>query len=197
MIAATVLAAGDSRRMGFPKALLKLHGKTFLQTILTKLRDAGINGGYVVLGREHVKIFEQNDLGLFEAVQNEEIDAGPVGSIRSVLRMVPEDVASLLVWPVDMPHVQTSTVRAIVNPQTELPIMVPVWRDRRGHPILLKRKIFQEILQLPLDGTVRDVVRSDAKRVHRVDVDDSAIVDSINTPEDYQRLLKRTANVQR
>ncbi len=90
-----------------------------------------------------------------------------------------------MIWPVDMPHVQTETARLVVAAKSDRPIVVPVWGGSGGHPILLKREIFREILQLSKSDTMKNVVRRDANRIHRIEVDDPAIIDSINTPEDY------------
>ncbi len=192
MIAATVLTAGASSRMGSPKALLMFRGLTFLENILATAKLAGLDR-VVVLGHHAAKIKEGHDLNGVEVVYNEELDAGPIGSIRAAVRAVfNRPVEAVLVWPVDYPHVSLDTIRALIaqfdnGPQ---PIVVPTYHGQRGHPVVFGQEVFAELLAAAADQGARAVVLADPSRVANVPVADAAVIDSVNTPQAYRQLLK-------
>jgi molybdenum cofactor cytidylyltransferase len=199
MIAATVLAAGASARMGFPKALLKFHGRTFLATILDATEALGVHR-LVVVGAEADKILSIHDLRDVQVLYNEEMAAGPIGSIRAAVRAVEaHPVDGLLVWPVDFPHVAVDTARTLIDAFKlgTSAIVVPEYEGRRGHPVVFGRAVFGELLDAPDAQGAKVVVRADPSRVLQVPVDDPAVIDRLNTPGAYQDLLRREDHVRR
>jgi len=193
MITATILAAGTSSRMGFPKALLKFHNRTFLQTILDATEALGVQR-LVVVGATSDNILSDHDLHDVKVVYNEEMEAGPIGSIRASVREVRgHPVDGLLIWPVDFPHVALETVRILIDAfkQGKADVVLPQYEERRGHPVIFGRSVFEELLTVPDTEGARGVVRTQPERVLQVPVDDSAVVDQLNTPEAYQDLLRR------
>jgi molybdenum cofactor cytidylyltransferase len=194
VIAATILAAGKSTRMGRPKALLRIGGRTFLQTILDTCRAVGLEG-LLVLDPEPPYILSANDLSGVSVITNDEMDAGPIGSIRSAIRQVGPEVEGLLVWPVDFPLVTLKTVQGVVAGIGEAtPIVTPAYEGRRGHPVLFGRNVFQELLVAPDPEGARSVVRSDPRRVGVVPVADEWVVTGVNTPADYEAMIAKTGS---
>jgi CTP:molybdopterin cytidylyltransferase MocA len=193
MIAATVLAAGDSSRMGFPKALLKYRGRTFLQTILDSAAALGLMP-LAVFADGADNILRNHDLRTVTVLTNREPEAGPIGSIRESVRAVlSHPVDALLVWPIDFPHVAVQTVQGLIDGFRESgkPIVVPICNARRGHPALFGRAVFADLLNAPDSVGAQAVVRADAGRVLQIPVDDPAVLDSLNTPDAYRDLLRR------
>jgi CTP:molybdopterin cytidylyltransferase MocA len=193
MIAATILAAGASSRMGFPKALLSFHGMTFLQSILDATEALAVQR-YVVVGPESDKILSRHDLRDVTVLHNTEMETGPIGSIRaSVQAVLHHPVDGLVVWPVDFPHVAVETVGKLIDRfrAVDTAVVVPVLDGRRGHPVLFGRAVFQELLAPSGNEGANVVVRADPTRVTEVLVEDRAVLDSLNTPEAYQDLLRR------
>jgi len=183
--------------MGTPKALLQLEGRTFLQRILDTIRAAGLGPRFLVLNtdeRETSKILSVHDLADVTILTNPEPDTGPIGSIRSTLRAIPRDrIRGLLVWPVDLPHVSLDTIRRVVDDFEEssrCQIVVPCFNGRRGRPSLFGALVFEELMDVSEGHGANVVVRRDASRVLEVGVEDPAVICPINTPLDYQRLLK-------
>ena len=192
MIAATVLAAGESKRMGFSKALLRFRGRTFLQTIVDCIRALGLRP-VVVLGSDADNIKSCHDLEGVSVLLNTVPESGPIGSLRaSVQSVLGHPVDALVVWPVDMPHVKIETVRSLVDEfrTSRQPIVVPYCSGRRGHPVIFGRAVFEELLRAPDDEGARAVVRADPNRVLEVPVADHAVLSSLNRPEDYRELLR-------
>ena len=194
MIAATILSAGASSRMGYPKALLEYHGQTFLESILDATQALGIQRRLVVLGPESDKILARHDLHDVVVLATEQFDAGPIGSIRAAIREVEaHPVDGLLVWPVDMPHVTIATVETLLDGFRRMgcPIVVPEFEGKGGHPVIFGRAVFEELLAVPDGEGARAVVHTDPARVARLAVDDPAVVEDLNTPVEYQSLMKR------
>ena len=179
--------------MGFPKALLRFHNRTFLQTILDASEALGVQR-LVVVGAARDNILSDHDLHDVKVVYNEEIEAGPIGSIRaSVREVLVHPVDGLLVWPVDFPHVAVETARALIDgfKLGKADVVVPQYQGRRGHPVIFGRPVFDELLAIPNEEGARGVVRAQPERVLQVPVGDSAVVDQLNTPEAYRELLRR------
>jgi CTP:molybdopterin cytidylyltransferase MocA len=194
MIAAIIIAAGASERMGYPKALLPYRGRSFLEGILDACYAAGVEHRVVVLGYNAGKILESIDLSGVSVAMSRDLDAGPIGSVwagLASLAAVPVD--AVLVWPVDRPHIAVTTVESIVDAfrSTHQPIVVPTYQGTRGHPVLFGRAVFAELLGAPRDEGARAVVHRDADRVAEVAVEDAAVLEDFNTPEDYKRLLRK------
>jgi molybdenum cofactor cytidylyltransferase len=195
MIALLVLAAGESRRMGYPKALLRYRGRTFLESILDAAAAAGIEKKLIAIAPDGDKMLENCDLQNASLIRNESPEAGPIGSVRAGVRAVfNHPVEALLVWPVDHPHVSVATVQALVARfyETKGAIVVPAYRGRRGHPVLFSRSVFEELLEAPDSEGARAIVRKDPGRVIEVPVDDGAVLEGIDTPAQYEALLRRS-----
>jgi molybdenum cofactor cytidylyltransferase len=179
--------------MGFPKALLNYRGRTFLQSILDVTLALGVKR-FVALGHDADKVLAKHDLRDVSVVMNDDLDAGPIGSIRASIRAVEsQPIEALIVWPVDFPHVRVDTIQALMNrfeKGDEPEIVVPECEDKGGHPVIFRRTVFDELLSAPDSVGARTVVRRDASRVARVLVTDHAVIDSVNTPESYKDLLR-------
>jgi molybdenum cofactor cytidylyltransferase len=199
MIVAVILAAGASRRMGRPKALLEYRGKTFMQSILATLRAAAIDSAVVAISPLDDKIKHFIDLTFASIVYNQDTaETGPISSIKAaLLELINHQVEYVLVWPVDQPHVAVQTVASLksVSLQKKPDIAVPVFNGVRGHPVLFRQTVFQELLSAPADLGARSVVRRLPDRVLEIPVQDPAVIDDIDTPEDYQRLISSTKSL--
>jgi molybdenum cofactor cytidylyltransferase len=150
------------------------------------------------LGNHASKIKEEMDLSQVLVALNDDLASGPIGSIRAGLAaLAPLPVEAALVWPVDRPHVSVATVAALLDGlrATHQPIVVPTHGGRRGHPVLFGRPVFAELLGAPDDQGARAVVHRDPARVAEVPVDDPAVLEDFNTPEDYKGLLRREDRV--
>jgi molybdenum cofactor cytidylyltransferase len=195
MIAAIILAAGDSIRMGFPKALLPYRGSTFLATVLDACRAAGVDRRMVVLGRDAANILAEVDLAGVELVRNPDPETGPLRSIQLALEeIVNHPVEGALVWHVDRPHIPLAVVEVLLDRfrQGGAAIVVPEFEGQRGHPVVFGRAVFRELLDTPIDRGARAVVRADPSRVAAVKVAHAAVIEDVDTPEAYRDLLRRS-----
>ncbi|HEX4823602.1 MAG TPA: nucleotidyltransferase family protein [Candidatus Polarisedimenticolaceae bacterium] len=184
MIAAVVLAAGASSRMGVPKALLPMGpgGPTFLAAIGRLLQDVGIDIVRVVVapGTPHAP---SSDL-----VVNPEPGAGMLSSVQCGILALPKTADAFLLWPVDHPLVKPTTVAALLATyrETAAPVVVPVYDGTRGHPGLFAARLVPELLTADPTEGARAVVHAHADRVELA-IDDAGVVTGIDTPDDYKR----------
>lgn len=186
--AGIILSAGESRRMGSPKALLELRGETFLDGLIARFAEV-CAPVIVVLGHRHEHIraaIHRADQARFAI--NPDYSLGQLTSLQCGLRAVPAQAEGALVTLVDHPRVAASTLRALTAGPPAL-AAVPRFEGRRGHPVYFGRALFPEFLALPPGGQAREVVRAHAADTRFVDVDDPGILDDVDDPEAYRRLL--------
>ena len=194
-LAGVVLAAGFSARMGYPKALLDFRGAPFVVRILEVLEALDLKHRVVVLGPDGPRI--RPILAPHECVivDAPDVNAGPIGSLRAALGALrTARPSAALVWPVDLPHVRIATVERLIetHQRTHAPAVVPTFGGRRGHPVLWDQAVFPELESSTAAARAgaRAVLRAHEADVVPVAVDDPAVVDDINTREDYERLVR-------
>jgi molybdenum cofactor cytidylyltransferase len=195
MIAGIVLSAGRSRRMGQPKAFLRLGGATFLERAIAALRDGGCGEVVVVAGppedeaaRDIAEAAER--LGARVAI-NPHIGSEQVDSLRAGLRALGEDAAAAIAVPVDVPGTAAETVRAVIEAfdrDPHPPIVQPFDGERHGHPVLFARAVWPELMAEPLPEGARTVIHAYA--AERAEVRVARLAADVDTPEDYRRLLE-------
>jgi len=189
--AAIILAAGESRRMGRPKAFLPFRGGTFLSAIAETLGQR-CSPVIVVFGFDAARCIQSvGSLGL-RAIENPDYPLGMLTSLQAGLRMVP-DSDTVLFTLVDHPAISLSTVDALLRSKATLAI--PRFENRRGHPVLIRRAIFQELLAEPPASKVRDVIDRHAAEISYIEVSDPGISDDIDDPALYEKLLAREASL--
>src|SRR6476646_10148310 len=114
---------------------------------------------------------------------------GKISSMQGGLRMIPETSEGVLFTLVDHPNVQPSTIAALLSPP-RAPLSIPRFLGRRGPPIFFSRDLAPEFLALPPDSQAILVVMRDAASARLVDVDDSGILDDVDDPAAYSRLIE-------
>ena len=192
-IAAIVLAAGDSTRMGQPKALLTYHGRTFIDSIIQNVKLAGIENIFVITGRHGTQIRNKmNNPDSWTYLNNPDPDRGQLSSIQIGLAKMTNKVIGMLLVLVDHPLVMLSTYQGIINKANQYPdsIIIPSFDGKNGHPVYFGRKYFQELLQAPLDKGARAVVHKYHEQIIKICVKDKGILQDIDLPGDYQNLVE-------
>jgi len=187
VIAAIVLAAGKSERMGRPKPLLPCKGSTFLGTILRTLERSRVGAVRVVLGHGAEGIRRVTGLPDGIVAANPLPDRGMLSSVRCGIEALPEGVDGFLLWPVDHPLVGATTLDRLIAAfeASRPPLAIPTHDGRRGHPALFAASLIPEFENAPEDEGARAVVRAHAADLLEVGVNDAGVVTGIDTPEAY------------
>lgn len=191
-LSAIVLAAGASSRMGQPKALLPIGpaGEPFVRQIVETLVRAGLSS-VVVVTREDLR-------GALEALRlpaaivvNPDPGRGQLSSLRAGLDHL-GGVDAAMVTLVDLPLVKDATVRALVEAwqATAAPMVRPRYGFRHGHPVIFGAEALEQLRMADLEAGARPVVARLGNRSVDVPVDDSGVVEDIDTLEAYLRLRR-------
>ena len=195
-IAAIILAAGESRRMGSPKPLLPYGKSTFLERVMREFAASRSQPVVVVLGHEAERIRREIRFGEAIPVVNPDYRKGMLSSIRAGLKALEnESVGGALICPVDHPRVDRAVIDALIRRFEEAgpPVALPLCKGRRGHPVLFSRSVFEELLTAPDSVGARQVVWDHSNDILEVEVNDSGIHCDVDTPEDYRALNSKEA----
>ena len=192
-LSAIILAAGLSSRMGQPKLLLPWGGTTVLGKVISTFAAAGIKEIIVVTGGGHEQI-ERLVADLAKdyparTVYNPVFARGQMlSSIQAGLAALDSQPLAALIGLGDQPQVRQETVRDIAAAfvQSNSPLVIPIFQDRRGHPWLAARLLWPNIMALPASTTPRQILNTYAGQVEYVAADESILQD-LDTPEDYAR----------
>lgn len=189
MIAAVVLAAGLSRRMGRPKLPLPWGEKTVIEKVVQSVLDGGVEQVLVVTGGARQEVEAALDRWPVQFVFNPHYaDQEMLVSLQIGLRALGGDIVAALVCLGDQPQIQAEVVRKIYEAyqQDQSAIVVPSYHMRRGHPWLLPREHWNEVLALPAESNLRAYLQTNAGIIHYVVVDTPSILADLDTPQDYQ-----------
>jgi molybdenum cofactor cytidylyltransferase len=127
-------------------------------------------------------------------LRNPDYRLGQLSSLQVALRFLEDhNTEAVLVCLVDHPAMTKPVVRTLLQRfrATAAPILIPTHQGRRGHPVLFSRRVFQELLEAPLQEGARFVVRRHEREVEFVETDDEGILLDIDRPDDYESLQKR------
>jgi molybdenum cofactor cytidylyltransferase len=187
-VIAVVLAAGEGKRMGMPKALLEHEkGRSFLGQLLKTFDKAGARV-LAVVGKDATLIRGQHPEA--DLVENPSWEDGQWSSVRVGLRAALEDGAEyILVHPVDMPLIRPTTVSAILKAVTGTQVegVVPEFEGAAGHPLALTRAAAERILAMEDTSTLEAAQKK--LSILRLRTKDPAVMVDLNTPEVYTRVL--------
>ncbi len=191
MIAGLILAAGESSRMGNDKALLNYRGRTFLEAAVAALRESGAEPIVVVLGFHAEEIRRASNLKSVQVIVNKDYPLGQTSSLQAGLRALanPETKAAVL-WLVDHPAVSAETVKKLLIEfrASGAPVVIPTYKGRRGHPVLISRALFGELLELALNEGANTVIRKHRSETRWVEVADPGVLLDIDDPATYGQL---------
>jgi molybdenum cofactor cytidylyltransferase len=197
MIAAVVLSAGESRRMGSPKALLPLASATFIEHIVSCLRQTRVDRVVVVIGHHAEEIRSKASHLAVAWVVNEDYAKGQLSSLIAAIRHLEESdgarVDGILVHLVDHPFVNPKLIDEMIERfyDSKKLIVVPRYGEKRGHPVIFSRALFPELLAAPLEEGAKRVVRAHRDETLVIDTEDEGVTVDIDTQDEYRKFIER------
>jgi molybdenum cofactor cytidylyltransferase len=186
-VAAILLAAGRSSRMGAFKPLLPFGNKTVIECCIDYLRKGGVDTIVVVLGHR-AEDLRQKLSGVRFAL-NPDPDSEMGASIGVGVRELPEEADATLIALSDHPAVPATVVSRLLDSWRQgARIVVPTWRERGGHPVLVDLSFKSELVSLDASGGLRAFLETHHSEVQRVAVDSPYIARDMDTWDDYRAL---------
>lgn len=191
-IAGIVLAAGESKRMGYPKMILPWADTTVIGQILNILHRADLNDILVITGGWHDEV--EKALGGYQVrtVSNLNYkEGGMLSSVQIGIQALDPEYDAALITLGDQPFIKLRVVTSIVKTyrKTRSVLIVPSYEMRRGHPWLVDKILWEEILDLGKDDTLRDFLNINQSLINYVLVNTNSILLDLDTLEDYQNNL--------
>jgi molybdenum cofactor cytidylyltransferase len=189
-IAAVVLAAGGSTRLGQPKQLLKLGDTPLLEYVLRTVRKASVDERYIVLGYSANEIRRQISLDGFHEIHNPDYISGQSTSICAAVDAVSDDVSAVIFVLGDQPLQIPNVIDMVASSYRAdpAPIIQPAYREGPGNPVLIDRSLFGELAQLTGDTGARPILRENRDQIRRIDCTNWLRPADVDTWEDYERV---------
>jgi molybdenum cofactor cytidylyltransferase len=197
MIVAVILSAGESSRMGRPKALLPIDGVRFIEKIVMTLKTTRVGKIIVVLGHNASEMQRHlSDLPV-DWVMNPNYKAGQLSSLTAAIGHIEsgvdaEKVDGILVHLVDHPYLSAELVNLMIDRfyQTKKLIVVPRYGERRGHPVIFSRSLFPELLAAPPEAGAKAIVHAHRSETLELVTEDKGVTIDIDTPEEYRKHIE-------
>jgi molybdenum cofactor cytidylyltransferase len=193
-IRSIILAAGESKRMGFPKMLLKFNGKTMIEKVLDNVAESDSDSILVVLGagRENlIALVRKYDV---KYCYNKNYRDGMLSSVQCGFKNLPSDTVATLVFQGDQPFITPAVINMVINAfkMSGKGIIIPVYEGKRGHPLLLDKKYSDQIDELDPGKGLRSITYLNAGDVLEVETDEPGILRDFDTYDDYKKQSNQT-----
>ncbi|MCB0005471.1 MAG: nucleotidyltransferase family protein [Anaerolineales bacterium] len=190
-LVAIVLAAGRGRRMGQTKQLLPWGDSTVVAATLRQALASQADQVILVTGHEATAVAAAATGLDITILHNPDYEAGEmVSSLQVAVRMLPAGTRAILVLLADQPFIPPTILDALSHAYDAGAgsIIAPVYEGRRGNPVLIGAEHFAELLALPAGSAPRQLLQAHPGAVHLLPVDNEAILQDLDQPEQYEKL---------
>jgi molybdenum cofactor cytidylyltransferase len=190
---AIILAAGESKRMGFPKMLLQFDGMTMIERVIYNVTKSDVDDTLVVLGAVRDDIAKLNIMAPVTYCYNDNYKEGMLSSVQCGFRKLPDDFEAALVFQGDQPLIKPGVINKIIGEyrSSGKGIVMPVCEKRRGHPLLIDRKYKDKIENLDARKGLRSLAYQYPDDVLEVVTEDQAVLMDFDTYEDYDKEINQ------
>ncbi len=184
---AIVLAAGESKRMGVPKMLLDFNGVTMIEKLISSILDSGTGNIIVVLGSERESLLNVLSGYPVDTCYNANYKEGMLSSVKCGLSNLPANADVVFIFPGDQPLIEANTVNVMLEAfvSSGKGIVVPVYKGKRGHPLLIGKKYLDEIDSLNDKIGLRELILNHPMDTEHVETSDRGILKDFDTYEEY------------
>jgi len=198
-IAAVILAAGQSRRMGKANKLLtEYEGKSFIHRVTDSALSAHLNKVIVVTGNDAASIKAELSGLPVTFIHNQNFAAGLSSSLKTGIEALGSDIDAALILLGDMPLITKDTIRKIVSAyccEHQERIIVPFCKGQRGNPVLWPRGYFRELASLSGDRGARRLFKVYPQAIEKVELGEEILLD-IDTPTSAAALTATLTDTQ-
>jgi molybdenum cofactor cytidylyltransferase len=188
-----ILAAGESKRMGFPKMLLNFNGKPMLENVIGVVTSSSINNTLVVLGADKGTLLDVVGELPVKHCFNDNYKEGMLSSVKCGFRNLPSDYDAVLVFQGDQPLISPETINMVIQAYraSGKGIVIPVFEKKRGHPLLIDRKYRDKIEKLNAREGLHSLSSQFPDDVLEIDTNDSGILKDFDTYADYMKEINQ------
>jgi molybdenum cofactor cytidylyltransferase len=186
-ICAIILAAGESKRMKVPKLLLPFGGKTMIEKVVENVLQSEVFCTLVVLGSYREEILGAIGNLPVSYCFNENYRRGMLSSVQCGFRNLPAEYDAVLVFPGDQPLIEPEVINRVIESyrETGKGIIIPVFDNKRGHPLLISFKYRDVVDTLPDEEGLRVLAAKYKDDVYEVKTNSPGILKDFDTKEDY------------
>jgi len=192
---AIVLAAGESTRMGSPKMILPYEGLTIIEKVLENVLDSEVEKVVTVLGSHKEEVMKVIERFPVLHCYNSNYKNGMLSSVKCGFEFLPGDFRAAMIFLGDQPMIETSVINKMIYAYHESGkgILVPVFENKRGHPLMADRKYRDEIITLDDPAGLKAILRRHPDDLLEVDTENSSVLKDIDTREDYNNQVNKTS----
>jgi len=191
---AVILAAGESKRMNGPKLILPYGKSTIIAHLIENILESEIDNIMVVLGGWRDELGKAiKDLPV-SSCYNGNYRSGMLSSVICGIDSLPPDAGAAMIIPGDQPGITPDVINSLIRTlnETGRGIIVAVHKGKRGHPVLISRKFFDQIRDLDPDIGLRDLLSKSGNEVYEVETGDNKILMDIDTNKDYLEAINKS-----
>ncbi len=187
-ISIIILAAGSSTRMGAPKMLLPYGNSTIIETVVSKAIRSKADHVVVVTGDHGPGIREKLSQFFIDMIVNRDFESGMLSSVQAGLRAVPQNTKAAMILLGDQPMIKTEVIDQMIETYSGHAgrIVLPVYKRKRGHPLLVDMSLREEIESLDREKGLRQLLNRHSDEILEMEVNTSSILKDIDTKEDYE-----------
>jgi molybdenum cofactor cytidylyltransferase len=190
VISAVILAAGASRRMGQPKMLLPWGATNVIAQVVGTVLASGVISPVIVTGRSFQEV--RNSLrGLpVRFTHNPEFESTEMlQSLQMGIPCLPGEAEACLVVLGDQPQIEGKVIAQVCQTfhAQATSLIIPSYQFKRGHPWLVQKNLWPELLAMPATATLRQFLNQHAAEIFYLNVESSSVLMDLDTPEEYTR----------
>jgi molybdenum cofactor cytidylyltransferase len=188
---AIILAAGESKRMGFPKMLLEFNGRTMIENVIANVTDSRVNHIMVVLGAAREEIIARIGKLNINHCFNESYKNGMLSSVQCGFRNLTFDYKAVLVFQGDQPLITAKAIDTVIDAylSSDKGLVIPVYKNKRGHPLLIDKKYANEIKNISSSESLHSLSDKFSTDVLEVETSESGILRDFDTYDEYNQAI--------
>jgi len=191
--AAIILAGGKSERMHFPKLYLNYDGRTFVEKIIDEYKASGIKEIVVVINETYTAKYWQKYISRIKSkstiIRNKDPEKGRIYSLQLGVKAI-RQANFCFIQNVDNPFVESSLIKKMMKRKNRNGYVVPVHKNRGGHPVLVNNQILNSVSNSIVDKQTLRTCLMDFNRKEIDSKNDTVLVNMNTSREYYKEMLK-------